>query len=150
MALTVTSGPWDAPAIKEWLRESVIPIRVATSGKRGPLVQSLWFMYQSGSLWCATQSGSAIAKRVNKNPVIGWEVSPDIPPYRGVRGRGTVKIIDDSATAAEILRKLISKYGQSGTELESWLLSRVATEIALQIENLEVLSWDYTPRMKKD
>lgn len=150
MAITVTSGPWDSPTIKEWLRESVIPIRVASSGKRGPLVQSLWFMYDSGSLWCATQGGSTIAKRVKKNPAIGWEVSPDLPPYRGVRGRGTVKIVDDSSKAGEVLRSLIIKYGQSGTELEDWLMSRVSTEIALQIENLEVVSWDYSPRMKID
>lgn len=150
MAITVTSGPWDSSTIKEWLRESVIPIRVATSGKRGPLVQSLWFMYDSGSLWCATQAGSTIAKRVKKNPVIGWEVSPDVPPYRGARGRGTIKIIDDSSRAGEILRALIVKYGQSGTELEEWLMRRVSTEIALQIEDLEVVSWDYSPRMKND
>ena len=150
MAMSVTSGPWDSSTIKEWLRDIDIPIRVATSGKRGPLVQSLWFIYDSGSLWCATQGGSTIAKRVKKNPVIGWEVSPDLPPYRGVRGRGTVKIIDDSAKAGEILRVLIAKYGQSGTELEEWLMSRVSTEIALQIEDLEVVSWDYSPRMKND
>lgn len=150
MAITVSSGPWDSSTIKEWLRESVIPIRVATSGKRGPLVQSLWFMYDSGSLWCATQAGSTIAKRVKKNPVIGWEVSPDVPPYRGARGRGTIKIIDDSSRAGEILRALIVKYGQSGTELEEWLMRRVSTEIALQIEDLEVVSWDYSPRMKND
>lgn len=150
MSLSVTSGPWDSSTINEWLRETVIPIRVATSGKRGPLVQSLWFVYHSGSLWCATQGDSTIAKRVKKNPVIGWEVSADTPPYRGVRGRGTVKIINDPHNAGEVLRTLIAKYGQSGTDLADWLLSRVSTEVALQIDNLEVISWDYSPRMKND
>lgn len=147
MTITVTSGPWDALVITDWLHDTVIPIRLATSGKRGPLVQSLWFEFKDGAIWCATQRDSAIAKRVGKHPVIGWEVSPDQPPYKGARGRGTVQIIHDPEEAGVVLRRLIKRYGQSGTELEKWLLSRVSTEIAFRISDLEVVSWDYSPRM---
>jgi hypothetical protein len=83
-----------------------------------------------------------------KHPVIGWEISPDQPPYKGVRGRGTIEVIKDPVQAGEVLRSLITRYGQSGTDLEKWLLSRVETEIAFRITELEVVSWDYSPRMR--
>jgi nitroimidazol reductase NimA-like FMN-containing flavoprotein (pyridoxamine 5'-phosphate oxidase superfamily) len=148
MSITIKSGPWDVSTITRWLEDTVIPIRLATSGKRGPLVQSLWFQYQKDAIWCATQRDSAVAKRVMKHPVVGWEISPDQPPYKGVRGRGTIEVIKDHVQAGEVLRGLITRYGQAGTDLEKWLLSRVETEIAFRITDLDVVSWDYSPRMK--
>jgi nitroimidazol reductase NimA-like FMN-containing flavoprotein (pyridoxamine 5'-phosphate oxidase superfamily) len=148
MGIVIKSGPWDELAVTGWLTETVVPIRLATSGKRGPLVQSLWFAFTEGALWCATQKDSAVAKRALKHPVVGWEVSPDQPPYKGVRGRGTLEVIKDPLQAGEVLRGLIARYGQSGTDLEKWLLSRVDTEVAFRITDLEVVSWDYSPRMR--
>jgi hypothetical protein len=147
MTVIIKSGPWDVLATTQWLQDTVIPIRLATSSKRGPLVQSLWFEFKDGAIWCATQRDSAVAKRAMKNPVIGWEVSPDQPPYRGVRGRGNITVIEDSLEAGEVLGRLIHRYGQAGTELEAWLMSRVSTELAFCITDLEVVSWDFSPRM---
>ncbi len=147
MAPTVHSGPWHIGVIEEWLESTVIPLRLATTGGHGPIVQSLWFTYDDGALWCATQTDSMVTRRVRREPRVGWEISPDDPPYRGVRGRGTVSVVDDADQAGDVLRRLIGRYGQQGTELEGWLMSRVATEVALRIDDLMVTSWDYSPRM---
>lgn len=147
MTISVISGPWAEVTVRQWLHDNVIPIRLATVGGRGPIVQSLWFGLEDDTLWCATQTDSMVAQRVRREPVIGWEVSPDEPPYRGVRGRGRVDVVEDPDEAGDVLRRLIARYGQQGTELEGWLLSRVATEVALRIDDLTVTSWDYSPRM---
>lgn len=147
MAISVHSGPWDSRAIEGWLDETVIPLRLATTGGHGPIVQSLWFAYDDGALWCATQTDSVVTGRVRQEPRVGWEVSPDEPPYRGARGRGTATVVEDPDLAGDVLRRLIARYGQSGTDLERWLLSRVSTEVALRIDDLVVTSWDFSPRM---
>ena len=147
MAIAVQSGPWSVASIEQWLQDTVIPLRLASAGGQGPIVQSLWFLYEEGALWCATQADSMVTTRVRREPKVGWEVSPDLPPYRGARGRGTVSVVDDPELAGDVLRQLIVRYGQGGTELESWLLSRVSTEVALRIDDLVVTSWDYSPRM---
>jgi general stress protein 26 len=147
VAIEVTSGPWHVDEIERWLQETLIPVRLATSGIRGPLVQSLWYFFEDGALWCATQRESVVAQRVRRDSRVGWEISPDQPPYRGVRGQGTVEIVDDSRRAEEVLCKLIDRYGQSGTDLEAWLLGRVSTEIALRITDLTATSWDFSRRM---
>lgn len=147
MAISVHSGPWSAESVERWLADTVIPLRLATSGSDGPIVQSLWFLYDDGALWCATQADSTVTKRARREPRVGWEVSPDLPPYKGVRGRGSVSVVNDADFAEDVLRSLIVRYGQGGTELESWLLSRVSTEVALRIDDLVVTSWDFSPRM---
>ena len=147
MGIEVQSGPWPAHAVEQWLVDTAIPVRLATSGRSGPIVQSLWFSFDEAALWCATQRDSAVANRIRRDPVVGWEVAPDQPPYRGVRGRGTAEVLDDPARAEAVLRVLIHRYGQSGTALEGWLLGRVSTEVAIRITDLTVTSWDYSPRM---
>ena len=147
MSFHVRSGPWTPSQIEAWLGETVVPLRLASAGKRGPLVQSLWFDYDEGALWCATQRDSVLAKRIHRDSNVGWEVSRDEPPYRGVRGTGTAKIVDNVETATAVLQRLVNRYGQSGTQLAEWLLGRIESEVALRIDDLRVTSWDYAPRM---
>ena len=147
MAFHVRSGPWSPSQIEAWLSDTVVPLRLATAGRRGPLVQSVWFRYADGRLWCATQRDSVLAKRVGRDPAVGWEVSPDEPPYRGVRGTGRAELLQESPLVAEVLAGLIERYGQSDTALAQWLLSRVETELLVTIGDLRITSWDFTPRM---
>lgn len=150
MALTIKSGPWDEEVTAAFLAETVIPIRLASlrtdgEGRTWPVVQSLWFDYRQGSLWCATQAGSALARRLSRDPAIAFEVSSDDPPYRGVRGTGEAEVIPG---AEDVLRALIARYGQQDTSLAAWLLGRVATEVAIRVSSLQVSTWDYASRMR--
>lgn len=147
MPLQLRSGPWDEVAVTAWLASAVIPVRLASAGRRGPLVQSVWFHYADDALWCATQTDSVLARRIRRDPGVGWEVARDEPPYRGVRGTGRATLIDDSPRVDAVLRSLIGRYGQAGTPLADWLLGRVETEVAVRIDDLRVTSWDYAPRM---
>lgn len=147
MSFTVRSGPWSPTQVEAWLEATAIPVRLASAGKRGPLVQSLWFAYRDGSLWCATQAESLLAKRVARDPRVGWEVAGDAPPYRGVCGTGSATIVDDPEVVERTLHALIDRYGQAGTPLAEWLLGRIGTEVVIRVDDLRVASWDYSARM---
>jgi hypothetical protein len=47
----IASGPWDSSEIEAFLATAVIPVRLATNGASGPLVQSLWFNPAGSRLW---------------------------------------------------------------------------------------------------
>lgn len=145
MALTVHSGPWDSAAAADFLQQARIPVRVATHGTY-PLVQSLWFLIEDDVLWCATQADSVLVRRLARDDRCGFEVSPDTPPYRGVRGFGRATLHPDHASI--VLPQLIDRYvpDREGT-LADWLLSRVDTEVAIRIEPVRVSTWDYAQRM---
>lgn len=143
---TISSGPWDEIQIAEFLSETVIPIRLASNGSSGPLVQSLWFTPQGTDLWCCTQKSSVLARRLAKDDRVGFEIAADNPPYRGVRGTGVAHLTTDDVETT--LRSLISRYqGNESTQLSEWLLGRIESEIAIRISPRTLTSWDYSPRM---
>jgi len=144
VSLTIRSGPWSHEQIEAYLASTVIPIRIASNGHRGPIVQSLWFAFADDAIWCATQSESVLAARLRRDDAVGWEVSADLPPYRGVRGTGRALLLPDAVRTLEVL---IDRYGQAGTPLAQWLLARVDDEVAIRITELCITSWDYSGRM---
>jgi hypothetical protein len=144
--MDIASGPWTESHIREYLTSTVIPVRIASTGNVGPLVQSLWFAFDEEALWCCTQHDSVLAKRLSRDARLGFEVAADSPPYKGVRGRGLAELIPSAA--ATLLPRLIDRYlGDTNTPLADWLLSRIETETAIRISQIRVTTWDYTPRM---
>ncbi len=141
------SGPWTEPEIEAFLRDAVIPVRIASNGRDGvPMVQSMWFVYDDDALWCATQADAVLAQRLGADPHVGFEVAGDAMPYHGVRGTGRAEVL--AAPAAVVLRSLIDRYhGSDGSPFARWLLARVDTEVAIRITDLAVVSWDYRSRM---
>lgn len=143
---TLRSGPWSVDDVERFLRQTAIPVRLASNGREFPLVQSQWFLYEDGVLWCCAQADSILAKRLSRDPHCAFEVSGDLPPYRGVRGTGrATQHVDE---ASRILPLLIERYlGDSPSPLADWLLSRLDVEVAIKISDLSVTSWDYSARM---
>lgn len=125
---------------------TAIPVRLASSGRTAPLVQSVWFLYDEQALWCCTQSDAVLARRLTSDPRCGFEVSGDLPPYRGVRGTARAEILPDRA--ADVLPRLILRYlGDEPGSLGGWLLSRLDHEVAIRLHDLRVSTFDYTSRM---
>jgi hypothetical protein len=74
-------------------------------------------------------------------------VSPNQPPYRGVRGRGRATL--DAVRGEAVLRRLLRRYlGDEDSDLARWLLSRANEELAVRIEPSSIRTWDYTRRME--
>ena len=142
------AGPWSAAQIDLYLRETVTPVRLACVTKASwPLVLSLWFEFDEGLLWCATHSRSRLAEHLRGDNRVAFEVSPNEPPYRGVRGRGRATL--DAASGERVLRRLVRRYlGAEQSNLARWLLSRSNEELAVRIEPSSARAWDYTRRME--
>ena len=139
-------GPWDAETVQAHLQDTVIPVRLATSGRSGPIVQSLWFDVSDGALWCATQADALVVRRLARDPRCGFEVARDEPPYRGVRGTGEASVVPEAGEP--VLRRLLHRYlGGTTSDLAQWLLARSASEVALRIVPRTLTSWDYRSRM---
>ena len=100
----------------------------------------------------ATKSASyffpaKIIKYFEKNPICGFEIAADQPPYKGSRGEGIVKIIPTKGP--EILKILIKKYlGDKESTLSKFLISHSKNEIAIEITPKKIFHYDYSKRMK--
>jgi len=141
------SGPWKMDRIEDYLEQSSFPLRLSVNGSEGwPVVASLWFAFDEGSLWCATQKGSRIAALIERDPRCAFEISPNEPPYQGVRGQGRASLHDELGPV--MLDRLIGRYvDASDGRFARWLRSRSDDEAAIRIQPVHLMSWDYERRM---
>jgi len=138
----------DNDEIDKFIPDSKIPIRIGfIKGNSTPAVVSLWYVCKNGKIYCATQKTAKIVSYLQKNPVCGFEIAADKPPYKGIRGEGTVRILNE--TGAYVLDILIEKYlGEKESTLSKFLKSNSKDEVAIEITPQKILHYDYSKRMK--
>ena len=132
----------------QMISETKIPIRLAYTNNDGiPSVLSLWFVQIDEKIYCATQKSAKIVQYLKKNPVCGFEIAADKPPYKGVRGNGSAKIIDNMGK--DVLEILMKKYlGEKESGLSKFLKKNSHNEIAIEITPQNLFYYDYSARMK--
>jgi len=141
-------GPWSEAEAWRFLGETAVPLRLACQDGAGfPLLLSLWFVPEGGALWCASIARARVVRLLAREPRCAFEVSPDAPPYRGVRGRARATLVPERGEA--VLRALLQRYqGGESSQLARWLLSRAHEEVAIRLAPETLVSWDYTRRMQ--
>ena len=138
----------DSQEIDKLIPDPKIPIRIAFMKSTNlPAVISLWYVCRDGKIYCATQKTAKIVSYLQKNPVCGFEIAADKPPYKGVRGEGTVQILNE--TGVYVLDLLMEKYlkGKEST-LSKLLRNNSKTEVAIEITPQKIFHYDYSKRMK--
>ena len=144
---TKLKGCWSGAEVASYLDRSLIPLRLAVHDSSGsPWVLSLWFLYENGALWCATNAQAKLISYLQADAQCGFEVSGETPPYKGVRGKGQATLVPERG--GEILLRLLGRYGiglESG--LAKSLLAKVEQEVAICITPSHISSWDFTSRM---
>jgi nitroimidazol reductase NimA-like FMN-containing flavoprotein (pyridoxamine 5'-phosphate oxidase superfamily) len=130
------------------LSDSKIPIRIAFLKPDGvPNIISLWYEEIEGKIYCATQKSAKIVSYLENNSKCGFEIAADKPPYKGTRGSGIAKIIDEKGE--EILEILMKKYlSNKESNLSKILKKNAKTEVAIEITPQQIFHYDYSVRMK--
>jgi len=143
-----SNSAWSLQSIEEFLRGQQIPVRLAClATNAGPMVCSLWYLYDDGALWCATQKSARVAGYLAQQPTCGFEVAPETMPYKGVRGQGNATLSHEQG--GHVLERLIDRYlGSRSSEFARWLLKRSDNEVAIKIEPIWMTAWDFSRRMK--
>jgi hypothetical protein len=143
----VVTGPYSLAEAERYLRETVVPLRLACTTSAGwPLVLSLWYLYRDGALWCATSPAALILRHLDHDDRCGFEVAPNEPPYRGVRGQARATVLRGGG--GSLLEELIQRYlGTTSSALARQLLARAAEEVAIRLTPTRLSSWDYRRRM---
>lgn len=133
--------------MEDYLEAARIPLRLACSTESGwPMGVSLWFLYQDGRLFCATQRSARVVAYLRKNPRCAFEIAADMPPYCGVRGQAVASI--DENIGAQILDQLLIRYlGGMDNNLAKKLLSKREDEVAIVLRPVKVFTWDFSNRM---
>lgn len=140
-------GAWSSERVARFLDEAVLPMRLAVQGPDGfPAILSIWFIREGGTLLGAVHKDSRVVSRLRADDRCAFEIAPNHPPYRGVRGRARVEIVPRRGRG--VLTRLLERYlGGIDSTLARWLLSRADDEFALVLHPVTIGTWDYTERM---
>ena len=135
-------------SIKKYLQEIKIPLRLSCVDEKGwPVVLSLWFLYEDGSLYCATPERARVVGYLRREPRCAFEVAADQPPYCGVRGRAVATI--ETETGLRVLERLLTRYvGGTDNPLARKLLNRDEPEVTIRLKPQSFHSWNFSERMK--
>jgi hypothetical protein len=111
-----------------------------------PAVLSLWYLFEEGSLFCATPENTKVVSYLHAEPRCSFEVASDQPPYCGVRGRAIAVI--DRERGVEIIERLLYRYmGGFDNLLAKKLLGWPGPEVAIRLEPQNFYTWNFTDRM---
>lgn len=134
--------------MEKYLRETRIPLRLACLSDKGwPVVLSLWYLFDDGKIYCATQETALVIRYLKTHDRCAFEIAADMPPYCGARGQGRARV--EPSLGPGVLKRLLERYAiDLRSSLAEDLLSRSDSEVAIVIEPASWHTWDFTKRME--
>lgn len=135
--------------IKNFLVDNKHNIHLGTIDDNGdPNIHPTWYYFDSDNnkLYIETSKDSKKIMNLTTNDIIYYCVDDPNPPYKGVRGKGKIKIHDDIERNIPIAEKIMVKYlGSLAHPMATSLMSSVkdGDSVILEIVPSYYSSWDY-------
>jgi general stress protein 26 len=142
--------PLSEQGVKEFLSSKVLNVHVGTVDEYGHAnIHPAWYYYDSSKdkIYIETGKQSKKTGNIKRNNVIYFCIDEQNPPYRGVRGKGTVKIYDDINFNVPIAEKIHVRYlGSLENPISKSLLDmmRSGQSVVLEITPKYYSTWDYS------
>jgi uncharacterized pyridoxamine 5'-phosphate oxidase family protein len=136
--------------IRDFLTESVLNIHLGTIDNRGdPNVHPAWYYYNAsnGKLYVETSKNAKKTDNLRKNKNIYFCIDDPNPPYKGVRGKGTVGIYEDIGFNLPIAEKILIRYlGTLEHPMSKSLIDaqKGGRSVVLEITPEYFSTWDYS------
>jgi len=115
--------------------------------KGEPNVHPVWYLYENGKLYIETSKTAKKANNARNKNTIYFCIDDETMPYKGVRGKGTIKILDEVNANIPIAEKIMIKYtGNLENEVAKFLMDGVKNglSILLEITPKYFATWDHS------
>lgn len=136
--LADTDGkPMSTDEVKAYLdRPNIMRIALVDERDSCPMVHPVWFYYENGLFFVATDRDGVKARSLRKNPNLYFLVDSDPvdgPPH-GVRGKALAAVVDDPEYATKVTRRNIIRYiGSLESESARMILEKGKDSSVLEI-----------------
>ena len=113
-------------------------------GEPNVIVTAFYFDNSTYKIYITTQKNSKKVEHLKNKNTIGFSVDDPNPPFKGVRGKGTVKILENVNQNIALAKKIMTKVtGSLDNPISKWLMSEVGkgNEIILEITPRYFSTW---------
>ena len=136
--------------VKDFLSDSKLNLHLGTVDKDGyPNVHPTWYLYDEskGVIYIETGKESKKTNNLKRNDKMYFCIDEGNPPYKGIRGKGDVKILSNPDTNLPIAQRIMVKYlGSIDHPMAKLLLENVrnGNSVLLEIKPKYYSTWDYS------
>jgi general stress protein 26 len=143
-------GPMTEDEVMHFLVNSKKNVHISTLDEKGePNIHPTWFYFDNNNEKIYIESGEDAKKTRNlrRNNIIYYCIDDDNIPYKGVRGKGTVRISEDVNHNLPIIEKIVVRYlGSTDHTIAQAIISsiRKGDAIILEITPKFYATWDHS------
>jgi len=132
----------------DFLSKGKLNLLLGTIDEKGePNVHPVWYLFENGKFYIETSKTSKKANNARKKNIVYFCIDDEKMPYKGVRGKGTVRISEDINANIPIAKKIMIKYtGNLDNEVAKFLMNAVKNEfsVLLEITPKYFATWDHS------
>jgi general stress protein 26 len=143
-------APLSEQETKNFLTTGKLNIHLGTVDEKGHAnIHPAWYYYdqEKNKIYVETGKQSKKATNLKENEIIYFCIDDPNPPYKGVRGKATVKIYEDVDFNVPIAEKIHIRYlGTLEDPISKELMSaiRKGQSVVLEISPNYYSTWDYS------
>jgi uncharacterized pyridoxamine 5'-phosphate oxidase family protein len=140
--------------IRNFLGNSKLNIHIGTIDSKGdPNIHPTWYYFDvtNNKLYIETSKRSKKKENLDRNNLVYYCVDDPNAPYKGVRGKGKVKIHEEIDHNIPIAEKIMVRYlGSLAHPMATSLMSSVkdGDSVILEITPSYYSAWDYSEKRK--
>ena len=132
----------------DFLTKSKLNLLLGTVDEAGePNVHPVWYLYENGKLYVETEKNAKKVKNLRKKKAAYFCIDDETMPYKGVRGKGDARIIEEPKQILPIAEKIMLKYtGSLDNKIAKFLLDGVRSGFSAVIEIAPryYATWDHS------
>jgi nitroimidazol reductase NimA-like FMN-containing flavoprotein (pyridoxamine 5'-phosphate oxidase superfamily) len=133
--------------VRDFLENSKLNLQLATIDAKGePIIHPVWYLFENDKLYVATPKHSRKAQNASNDKMIYYSIDDEKLPYKGVKGKGTIKLLEDIQTNLHIAKKIILKYtGSLDSDIGKFIISQTiqGQEAILEITPKYYSAWSF-------
>ncbi len=134
--------------VTEFLSNSKLNLQLGTIDKNGePNIHTVWYFYENDRLYIETSKTSKKVQNIKSNNTVYFCIDDEKIPYKGVRGKATVKILEEIDQILPFAEKICLKYtGSLDNEIAAFLLTGVKNglSVVLEVSPKFYSTWDHS------
>ncbi|MBI5133147.1 MAG: pyridoxamine 5'-phosphate oxidase family protein [Thaumarchaeota archaeon] len=141
-------SPMTEDEVRNFLSNSKLNIQLGTVDEKGdPNVHPAWYYFSNNKIYVETSKGSKKVLNIRRKSTIYFCIDDENLPYKGVRGKGVVRISEDVNSNIPIAEKIMIKYtGSLDNNIAKFLMDAVkaGNSVILEITPSYYSTWDYS------
>jgi len=132
----------------DFLTNSKLNLQLGTLDKISePNIHTVWYFYDNEKLYIETSKTSKKVQNIKNNNNVYFCIDDETIPYKGVRGKATVKILYEINQMLPVAEKIMLKYtGSLDNEIAKFLLDGVknGVSVILEVSPKFYSTWDHS------